>query len=485
MTVRSRDKGFSALFAVGMAVLLVFVFASAVVEAAPVPDGSTPVGYWSYGAVKTVSVGPQRAADGWTYQGNATFGYTVTIYDNNTSTSDFQLTIERTTGASFTLNFCYPSCTLPTSWATLTYRAWEVARAVSNLTTNGTVTENGNSDVPAVALLSSTVTVAANVTETAFEHLANASPPGNRTGYLSGSVQGRSVVGFAEPLGLIPLSLTPGSSWSSTSPFHLAGSANYSFYLSLHGPVKKYSLGPVTGPISVVANGTVTVDGAYAPGSTVKLGGITYPAISLTVLGPFSVREGVIFVPAGADLFSGANPSWEQNESAATSVDQSTVDVQNSVDGHFGLGASSLRYSASSLNPADSASGNTAVTEATPAAASNAVSSAVVQGEPESSSQVSATQQCLQSGAGCSSLGATGSSSNSFLGVIILAGAVACVGALIAVGVVSRRRSIPPPAYPNAALYPPGASRPARTERAPASPGGPPSGEEDPLDHLW
>jgi len=49
---------------------------------------------------------------------------------------------------------------------------------------------------------------------------------------------------------------------------------------------------------------------------------------------------------------------------------------------------------------------------------------------------------------------------------------------------VSQRRRMPPPAYPNAALYPPGtAARGAR--RTGPTTSEPTPDEDDPLQHLW
>jgi hypothetical protein len=474
-----------ALFAGMVAALMVFVLISGPVTAAPLAPASTPVGEWSYGVVKTYSVGPLRAVDGWVYEGNATLGYTVTAYENNTSSSTFELTLHRTMGVAFSVEFCLPSCSAPVNWVELAYRAWETTTAFANFTTQGTVAENGTS-VPAIALDNSSVWVHANVTESAVEHLPRLGWTVNQVAYLSADVQGHATVDFAPPLGLFPLNLVPGSSWSSTSAFQSFGFANYSYYYAASGPFHNATTGPVSGPITVATQGNVTVEGSYEVGSTVDLGGVIYPAISLTVIGPFSVREGVIFLPSGADVFGGSSPPWSDNQNGASAVSQSNLDVKPFEAGHFGLGASSWRYSSDSTNPADSTGIGAAVGGLTPSVlSSNPVSSTTVQGEPESTAQATSADQCLTGGGGCPLIPSNVSLARSLFSVLVLSGAVAIIGALIALAVVSSRRRLPPPAYPNATLYPPGVAIGPATARPPSAPGAPPPPEDDPLDHLW
>lgn len=472
-----------ALLAVGVAVLFVFVSASGVVGANPVAPAPTLDTTWSYGIVKSVSVGPQHAIDGWVYEGNATVGYTVAISETNTSATTFELTILRTMGAAVSLQFCLPSCSSPTYWQDLFYRAWESTTTLANFTTQGTVDE-GNLAVPAVALRNSTISVRANLTESSTGRLPGAMGPVDLSRYLSATVAGLSTLDFSPAIGVVPTALTPGISWSSTSAFQAHGAANYSLYYHTQGPLRTMTLGPVQGPIVLDAHGNVTVAGTYSAGSTVQFGGTVYPAISLTVDGPFSVREGIIFVPAGADLFGASPAPWSGNQTATASVQQSNLDVKPSAGGPFVLAASSWRYTTQSMNPADMPMITSGTSEFAPAiAASNPVSTTTLQGQPETAVQSQSAQQCLTSGAGCPPA-VGGSTPRSILGGVIVVGAVATVGALIAVALVSRRR-IPPPSYPNATLYPPGASNPPALPRAPATPGTPPRPEDDPLDHLW
>lgn len=471
------------LVATVVAVLMVFVVASSPANAAPVPASSTPVASWSYGAVKTVSVGPVTASDGWTYEGNVTFGYTVTIYDNNTSANTFELTIHRTMGVAFSVRFCLPSCSSPSEWANESYRAWETTTAFSNFTTQGVVQEGNDATVPAVALENSTVFLRANVTETSDVFLKGEAGP--HTHYLSAALAGDSLVDFSPALGLFPTDLTQGSSWSNTSAFVESGAGTYSYYYAAHTPFKNTVIGPVSGAISFATSGNVTVLGSYPAGSTISLGGVSYPAITLTVIGPFSVREGVVFVPSSVDLFGSASQPWAADANGTVSAQPSTLDLKISPGGHVQLAASSWKFGSDSANAADASSVASSSAGPTPAASTtNPVSSGTIQGEPESAAQSVSSQQCLTGGVGCPGTSG-GSTSRSVWGDVVLVGAIATIGALVAMAVVTRWRKLPPPAYLNATLYPPGQSLPPAPRGTPAKPAAPPPAEDDPLDHLW
>jgi len=481
--MNASKHGTPVLIATVMGLLMVFVVASSSVAAAPLAPASTPVGAWSYGAIKTVSVGPLKATDGWTYQGNATYGYTVTVFDNNTSASTFELTIFRTMGVAFTVQFCFPTCSAPTRWVNESYRAWESTTSFTNLTTQGTV-EEGTSSVPAVAIDNTTVFLRSNLTEVSDAYLPELGQLGPHTHYLSASISGDSAVTFSPSLGLFPIDLAPGDTWSSSSSFNATGAAQYSYYYAAHAPVKSTVIGPVNGTVALQTNGTVDLAGSYLAGSTFSFGGVSYPAIVLTVTGPFSVREGVIFVPTGADLFGSASQPWGSSVNGSATAAMSTLDLKMTGGGHFGLVASSWRFDSTSVNAADTISAAPTSGLGPAAVASNPVSVATVQGQPETAGQPSQTGSCLETGQGCPALPG-GSAPRGLFGLVVLSGAVATVGALLALAVVSRRRSMPPPAYPNSVLYPPGATSPSAPRGAPTSPGSPTPPEDDPLDHLW
>jgi hypothetical protein len=482
LSMHGPVKGLSVLVVTGVSVLMVFVLVSGAVAAAPISTSSSATGSWSYGVVRTVSVGPLQAGNGWTYQGNATVGYTVSIYENNTSATTFELTVHRTMGAAFSVRFCLPSCASPTQWVNESYRAWETTTAFSNFTTQGSVLE-GTSSVPAISILNSTVSLRANLTESSDVYLPRAGQVGPHTHYLAAAISGDSAVTFAPALGLVPTVLTPGTSWSSTSHFNETGAAERTYYYAAQTPFKNTNIGPVSGGVSFGSNGTVTLEGTYPAASTFHYGGVSYPAVVITVVGPFSLREGVIFIPIAADLFGSASQPWAVDQNGTATAQMSALDLQPSEGDHLGLVASSWQFASVSTNAAEASPLSPgAITSAV--SANNPVASTTVQGEPETQAQSFSSQQCLTSGAGCPGV-AGGSTPGSWLGLVVVVGAVATVGALLALAVVGRRRSLPPPTYPNAVLYPPGASNPSAPAGAPAKPGAPPPADDDPLDHLW
>ena len=471
------------------AVLMVFVLlSSAAATAAPLaPSSSSSPAVWAYGDLKTVTVGPAIAADGYEYRGSITVGYAVVIHENVTSAngSTFELHLERTMGVAISVEFCKPRCADPTTFANLSYRAYERTSAWANFTTLGTVYESG-SPVHAIALVNSNSTDTSGITETAESLLPMVSGPGlaARASELNVGVTTLAGVAFSPALGLLPDSLTPGTatSWNSSSAFQAVGSGSYAFLYNFSGPAVKQYSEPGRGSYSVAPSGNVSVAGAYDPADAFSFHGVSYPAVNLTIVGPFSVREGVILVPDVADLFGSSSQAWSSDGNATSTVQTDALDINAgaSAKGQF-LEASAWTYALDSANPADSVSSVVGGSSLAPAMASpSSVESSTIQGQPESVGQASTDSQCLTSGIGCSS-----GTPRVLLGALVIGGAVVVVGAVIAAVVIAERRRLPPPVYPNAQLYPPGTAGPApRVAGRPSPPPEPPA-EEDPLDHLW
>jgi len=480
--MRSSKRAVSVSGTLLVAGLLVFVLAPASASAALLPSAASTSSSWSYGALETLRVGPSPGGGGWTYQGNATLGYTVTIYENGTPAS-FELTVYRTMGLAYSIRFCDFSCGSPVQWANETFRAYETTATFANFTDQGTVLQNGTTEVSALALVNSTSFLHANVTESTNVFLPSAGQRGPHVGYLGADLRAKATVSFVPALGLVPDQLVPGSTWDSFSDFNATGSASWSYYYAMQRPLYPVSIGR-SGEISLSANGTVSVQGQYPKGSSYPYDGTTYPAVVLAITGPFDVREGVIFIPSAADIFGSSAQPWASNATGSASTQMDTLDLQFPAGAEPRIVASSLRFSTVAANAATS----TAIATGSPGIATavsngNPVASGILQASPESTDQSHGTQQCLTSGAGCPGL--TGPVPRTFLGLIVVGGAVATVAVLVALAVVSRRRRSPPPVYPNAVLYPPGAAYPAAPAGAPAAPSSPPPPEEDPLDHLW
>ncbi|MGD0249886.1 MAG: hypothetical protein ABSB97_03220 [Thermoplasmata archaeon] len=481
----------TAVTSVAMALFMVFVLSStALIAASPVPSSGAAQTVWRYGTVKTVSVGPLKTGDGWTYEGNATVGYSVVLNETNTSSTTFELSVQRTMGVLFSVEFCLPSCSSPKSFASLSYHAWEITNSIANFTTQGTVNESGQT-VPALALLNTTSTLHANVTEQGRSALPPVGQAGtgtlvDRSKYLSAAVSSVSNVTFATPLGLIPLTLAGAQSWTSTSAFNATGSAEYSYFYQAIGPLGTRTVGPNSGSFTVSPSGSVTVQGSYSPRNTVTFGGITYPELQITIVGPFSVREGFILIPSSVDLFGGSSGPWASEQNGTSAVSMAFLDAKASVGGHVGIAASSWLYTSAAANPGEAVLSPDGGMNPAAGAESSPIAATTIQGAPQSADQAHSSQQCLTTGTGCPAA-AVSPNVRGILAEAAIVGVVVVVVAVVVIALVAERRRVPPPVYPNANLYPPGtpAVRPlAPPARAP-SPPPEASAEDDPLDHLW
>jgi hypothetical protein len=476
--MKVRLSASTTIVAVLTALLMVFVLPAGI-AAGSGPSLSPGPSYtvWAYGAVRTVDFSGS-STQGYSYHGNATYGYTVILNQTNTSSQTFELSVNRTMSAALSVEYCYLNCRNPALSGTVSHRAWESDDAWANFTTNGTVSENGQNAF-AIALLNSHSMIAGNLTDVAKGPM--------RTSYLSATVASSTNVNFAIPLGLLPNNLAAPIAWSSTRAFTASGSYAVGYLYASSGPRLSTQVGPVTFHGSVSHAGNLTVSGSTtnSPSGTVDFGGVPYLNVSLNVQGPFDAREGFILVPEEVDLFGSGNANaWSGNETGGTSVQMTSLYVQRQAGDHLGIDGSEWFYAASALNPSatDLAPNGMGATQI--ASGSDDVGSTPVQGVPIEVSQARGYDGCLVSGAGCPT-----STPRSLLGVISLGVLVAVVAVAIASVLVVERRRIPPPSYPNAKLYPPGSDAnpptapgaPAATVRRPP----PPEAGDDPLANLW
>lgn len=463
---------------------MVFVVPSGVASGSPVlAAGSSSSVLWAYGGLNSVTFSGTSAA-GVPYVGNATYGFTVVVHQTNSTSepNEFELSVQRTMGASFAIEYCLPNCHTPTDFAKLSQREWETVNSTAFVVRNGTVFENGTA-VTAFALLNATSVQVANITEAVSSYLPLSAglAPVNRAGYLGAEVKSTAAVAFLTPLGLFPTNLSTSQTWNSSAAFQASLDATYAYFAAHSGPLVTGSV-QGNGTFPVEGSGTLALSGSYATTNSIVLGGVRYGEIALSVAGPFTLRDGFILVPAASNIFQGSSEPWSANESGAATASLSFVDLRSeAVAGHFGLGASRWLFDASSLEPtAVAPTGSSGVTDLAGSGAPDTAPTTVVQGQPESAAQAQTTQSCLLTGSGCSAAGP--SPFRGLMGLLAV-GAVAAAILVVAVVVVERRR-VPPPAYPNAALYPPGANGAARGGPAP-SPPPPAPPEEDPLGNLW
>jgi hypothetical protein len=466
--------------AVAVAALMAFALPTGLASAATVVSNSSPSASWAYGAVTSINFSG-TSASGVPYTGNATYGFTVLINQTNLSSTEFELSISRVTGASFSVEYCYPTCRSPTYHVGLSERAWQQVDSVSYLVDNGSV-EEASGAVPAYALVNASSVQTSNLTESYLSYVPESGTPVTRTGYLGVQVAADASVSFATPLGLFPTNLSSSQSWESSSAFVAQADASYAFFASRSGPLGSGQASS-SGAIPIETSGNVTVQGSYATSNSIVLGGLHYPEVVLLVQGPFTLQEGVIILPAASDLFQGGNQPWSSNASAVASSSMSYVDFRGLTTGHFGLGASRWEFNAATLNPASSAglSAGSDVAELAGTGTPDSAPPTYVQGQPESAAQSGSVEGCLVAGAGCPNGASSSGPLHGLFGLLAL-GAVIVVVAVVAVAIVERRR-LPPPTYPNAALYPPGANGGGRVG-SPSTPP-PPAPDEDPLGNLW
>jgi hypothetical protein len=468
--------------AILLAALMLLVLPAGQVGASASPSGTAPQTIWAYGAVRTLDF-HGNAHNGWEYDGNATYGYSVILNQTNTSATSFDLNVNRTMGALFQVHYCFPRCQAGIYFGNVSAHVYETVAASANFTTVGRVNENGTA-VVAIALDNSESRMLANVTERASSYLpgdlGQAAP---RSAYLGAQIAASSSVTFTPGLGILPIDLSSAQEWNSSAGFAAQASASYAWYANVTGPHGSVQHGPNTGNLSVPLHGNVSLSGSYSPSNTVVLGGVAYPEISLKVVGPFVVREGFLLVPSIVDLFGGTSVPWGQQNSSATAA-MSYLDARSSEGGHFGVGASQWVYDSSTAGPGAAVSGWTGVAEVSPNGATGPDSAppTTVQGGPETVGSAQSQQTCLLTGSGCPSGGGPGGPTLRGLAGLLGLGVVVIVVVAVIVLVAERRR-MPPPVYPNAALYPPGASRPGAKGSPPPNPA--PPVEEDPLRNLW
>jgi hypothetical protein len=451
------------------------MLASGFAVASPAPAGaSAPT--WAYGELKTVDFHGVAGLSGYTYQGSATLGFSV-VFNETSNASDGEITVNvvRTIGALVNVRYCSPDCSSPLIVANVSYHAWETTNAWANLTTDGVVSEP-HGTTPALALNNSSVSVTAKLRESAD---SSRGLTVLRDRSLEVNVTGRLDVNLTPSLGLFPLNVSVGNTWTSTSDFNATGKIVWSSFFTAVGtlvgaPVKTSE----SGTAMKSGNGTVSVAGSYARGTDFAYLGTAYPAANLTIEGPFSLVEGVILVPATADLFASGSHPWSPDQDGTTVITNSLLDVHAGkfYRGHLPIVASGFYLKSASSNVAADLTPGDAVPipAAVPAAGSG--NSTFVQGQPESVAQAHSGQTCLVTGVGCP----LGAGPRSLLRFFLLIGAVAVVAVLVGVAVVARRRP-PTPVYPNSALYPPGTN----TAKAPTPAPTPKPAEDDPLGHLW
>ncbi|MGP8134670.1 MAG: hypothetical protein ACLQD8_00800 [Thermoplasmata archaeon] len=444
-----------------------------VVSAEPPPaTGSVPA--WAYGGINTYNVSWQGARG--VYVGSATYGFSDVLTQFNTSSTAFTLTENHTVGAAIDLTYCRPNCASPTLTEQYTYRAWETWLDAANFTTSANVSLRNASAVPALGIASSNASVAANITE----HLtATRNGSTHLVHELFASSSAHLALVFTPALGLFPINLTANVSWVGSASFDASGTWRTDFLLV--GPLRQE--GPDTGSGTLTGSGVATLAGTERGSVILSERRLTQVAMKLAVhphlgspafLAGFDLMDGFTIVPHATDLMqSSSSDAWRSLAAGNTTAQSSVMDLTppaGNAPGRFVASAWTYVTSVSSPDPS------------TPGA------SQTVQGAPISPSEATSTAGCLQGTESCASTGtnpnpgATGGTA--LLPIVFLS--VGTVALVVIVGgiLISQRRRIPPPSYPNAALYPPGPAARGTRRTAPTD-SEPTPDDDDPLQNLW
>lgn len=473
---RTRSASRASSGAIGLVGLLLL---SSAAVAAPVPaaravPAATAASDWAYAGNRSIST--SGATPNGTYHLTASFGYVVTLNETTGAGGALALLAHRVMSASYTLDYCAPSCSAPTETATIAFRALEVLDGVANLTTAAQVTVDG-SPVAAVGLVSSTTAI--SLAEFENDSVTVRGPLQTHVGSarLMLAINGSLGVALAPALGLFPLHPSAGESWSSSAGFNATGAWSSRDSYQRETLLGRNLSGGTTLRFDTTRNGTLALSGQDLGNLTLQ-DGSSAAALQLTLSGPFDFREGILLLPAAADVFGSAEVPNAPGGNGSLAEGSSTIDFGTASAEHFGLDASATSFAAAGQDPGGASGAAAALRPA-----SQGSGPVVVQAEPEPVGSAADTGACLISGACSGAANAPGGALafRPLLGVAI--GAVAVV-AIVGTVVVTRRPKVPP--RTNAGLYPPVGPTvaPLRPPRGAASPL-PPAEDRDPLDHLW
>ncbi len=441
---RGRTR-LASVAAVALLSLAVLPMLAGGASAAPVSGASAGTG-WAYGGQGssngTITLG--RTTLSW----NATTGVDVIYNATNTSATTTELTANRTVVVSVLATYSGPYA----NW-TYRYQAAEDDHGYANLTNaSATVTLSNGTTVAALGLLNASLL--ANVSVQAS--LVGSSGNHSVSDYLNVSGWGHAQVAFAPALGLVPLNLTGVAGWSSSATASGNAAWNVSWAFENHGwnGSSRSKAGDFNGTWS--ASTSVTLHGSVLGPSAVWTDHRSRTGIALTLAGPFDLYGGVLLIPHGFDVFSGAGAAY-----AGAGLGSSAVTGEHLYLSEGRLSITS--FTAASLTTGASAPDVTGAGSLAPAGAGPSASSPAmtVYAQPESPHAAESQASCLQYG--CSSGGSPLFGGFGF--VVLVVGVVAAVGIVV---VLARRQHgrggrsadtplAPTPSSPGAVTPPTGA----------------------------
>ncbi|MGA7923710.1 MAG: hypothetical protein WCA77_07020 [Thermoplasmata archaeon] len=441
---------------------------------------------WAYGA-EWASHRTGSTANG-SFSATAFYGWEALLSQVNTSATTFSVTVNYSASADLWVEYCSPNCHSAIVTANVTDRAHQEVTAVTNFTNDASVLVAGNAE-SAVGVSNTSALVSGWLTENTTVDVAGGLLGGAEAAStaLAAHATSDSSGTFTPALGLIPTDLTPGMAWSSSSAYAGTGLwgvfVNYT-HVKLTGAISHLS-DNLTGSLSVPS--TITLSG-QSTGTQTLNGGVSTNPVNLSLEGPFAFVDGGVLVPVYTNLLQPNSQAWQSERTGVQAASLSYLDFRGHGVGHFGVLASADSYSSTSVNPQTT---DATVFSAMPSTEAD-TGTALVQAEPQSSTQAAHGLNCIDNGVGC--VGAPTTANPTLLSSpvghgLILIGIIVVLSAVIIVLVVDRRRRIPSPTHPNAALYPPAVAPSPSTAPQPRGTPVPPAPPEpdapDPLDNLW
>ncbi len=437
--------------------------------ASPGPSASSPV-QWAYAGQASVSrVVTVSGVLGGSYAVHASFATTAIFTQQNTSSSGFSVRLNRTMSFVLFADLCSNPCAPDGPFVNLTISASEVDELTANLTRDGTVYLGNGVGLPAYALLSSESLILQNLTERLSWDMASGK------GSVTRSAESRLNVSVdlgPGGLGLFPVSPPTNTSWNSSAIGAVSG--NYQVGCTVIAVNGSSPCGPGFGPLSgtdLFAVSGIDSGNVHQYDNGTPTQGMT---LSLISPGTFALEDGVLLVPAVADLFG----SSETSPNPAPFQQVSTAELNwLGQAGHLGVVASTTLFAPHLPGTSKNVAGAPALSSAAQPAQSP-LGTYTVYGAPVSPTE--AHNQSCQEISGCNGIpggggpggGSGPGSSGSGLLLKVALGGVVVATILLAVVMAFRPRH-------RASLPPTGAG-----ETLPPPPPVPP-GEEDPLGRLW
>ena len=328
----------------------------------PLSAGQTPVaihpavgGTWAWGGLRVVEgngTGSQYRIGPYTYTLHGIVGSAAVLNQTNESSGAISVSAFGVQGTQYTATLCAPSCASPELEANISVFTAFREVGYANLTPQASVLEKGSA-VPAWGLVNSATLLSENTTR--LLQWQGEGPFSGRSGFQYSSVALTSQVSvrFAPALGLIPVSLSRGQSWSANVSYASVGSwdALYHAQTPRQGEVTSRSSGDLNGSGNLSALGDVSGASVLAP----RLGA---RPLTLRLTGPWEIWNGLFVVPQASSIYAPVLQPWYHGGLGPAQALNTVVDWSPRV-AHLGYVGTRTNYTATNLTvPGVDSSGN-------------------------------------------------------------------------------------------------------------------------------